>query len=196
MTAPIHIDSTSLLATLSTSISLNKLRDGLEACGFMLGYEPIGVKNPGLKKILDLRLPNLYAERYGEIDDICMALTVRTLEFGAIETKRVPRSATGPDFKKIFIGSRGLYGEITEAVLRIVPIPGRRKKITLAWKKAENKKKFLKDLRASGIRPAWIEQKSSRFLILHLEGLREIVRAEKQVAAALAVKTGGRRIRP
>jgi FAD/FMN-containing dehydrogenases len=35
----------------------------------------------------------------------------------------VPRASTGPSLKYLFVGSEGMLGIITKAVLRIVPLP-------------------------------------------------------------------------
>ena len=66
-------------------------------------------------------MKNRDEEKFGKIEDLCVALKVRMKEC-VVTTRNVPRAATGPDFKKIFIGSKGQYGEILEATLRIFKI--------------------------------------------------------------------------
>ena len=149
------IDDVSLLVTVPVTVSLKTLESKLREKGFTLGYSPTirTYHNKPLRKILDERIPNLYALRYGEIDDICMAVKCR-LKGGTRETaqtKKVPRAATGPDFKKIFIGSRRRHGDLLEATLRIVPLPEAKKTVRVTWRTPPRRGELLKQLWASGI---------------------------------------------
>lgn len=114
----LQLDTISLLVTCHPAISLRALEKDLNRQGFTLGYRPIGGRSPTLLESLEKRTPNKLSPRYGEIDTICVSIKV-VRKGQIIVTKNVPRAATGPDFKKIFIGSRGRYGKIIEATLRI-----------------------------------------------------------------------------
>lgn len=188
------VDPVSLLAVCSADLPLKLIEKKLNENGLTFGYQPSRKGPLTLKKALDERVPNLYALKYGEIDDICLSVKVRHHLHKAqemLETKTVPRSATGPDFKKIFIGSRGACGEIVEATLRVIPLPPQKKKLGLHWTQAGKKRDFLKRFWASGSRPAMVEDKGLR-LLLSLEGLKEIVAQEEKVVARLAKATGGK----
>ncbi|MHA2211210.1 MAG: FAD-binding oxidoreductase, partial [Candidatus Thorarchaeota archaeon] len=50
-----------------------------------------------------------------------------------IQTKAVPRHSVGPDLKQLFIGSEGTLGVITEATLRMFPIPEERRFRSMAF---------------------------------------------------------------
>ena len=126
-----EIDKISLLVTCPSDMTLEALEKELRREGYSLRYRPkTSLKNLRLKKILEDRIPNRQPqlaladspESSQSIEDLCIALKVRT-RYGVMVTKNVPRSATGPDFKKIFIGSKGMYGEILEATLKIYPAP-------------------------------------------------------------------------
>ena len=177
MTNGMKLDLESLLITVPTSKTLGEVEQFLCKSKLSLRFVPEkGPKNPTLKKILSEAIPNLYALRYGEIEDMCLSVTVKT-SWGEIHTKSVPRSATGSDLKKIFMGSRGKYGDIVEAMLRIVPLPEKTKKISLKFQSQKKQKYFLRTLWAHGIRPSRLK-KLKNTLILELEGLSEVVGAE------------------
>lgn len=112
------LDLISLLVTCSADIPLKQLEKSLAIQGYTLGYRPITKKSMTLLQALEKRVPNRLSPRYGGIEDICVS--IRVIRKGQIiATRNVPRAATGPDFKKIFIGSRGRYGKIIEATLRV-----------------------------------------------------------------------------
>lgn len=112
------IDEISLVVTCSADIPFQQLEKQLSKQGYTLGYRPIAKRSLTLLKALEKRVPNKLSSRYGGIEDICVS--IRVIRKGQIiATRNVPRAATGPDFKKIFIGSRGRYGKIIEATLRI-----------------------------------------------------------------------------
>lgn len=172
-------DTISLLATVKASENIKALERELDLRGFTWGYKPARAAKD-LKAILDAGIPNLLAERYGEIDDICMSLKVETPD-GVIQTKQTPRSATGPDLKKIFIGSQGRYGKILEATLRLSPVPAEEITIRCAFSQNAAKLAFLKCMGGSGIRPAILKEVKAAKpkLLISLQGLVPVVRAER-----------------
>lgn len=180
------IDDISLTVTCETDLRLGNLERRLRQQGYTLGYEPAGTKDPSLRRILNQAIPNRWAARHGEIRDICMAVVVRN-ETGEIRTKKVPRAATGPDLRKIFIGSKGLYGEITEATFRVSPLPEKRKTLKIRLGKKSQAALVLRGILAGGLRPAEIREKGG-FLSVTLEGASSIVRAEEHALKKIMKK--------
>jgi alkyldihydroxyacetonephosphate synthase len=65
-----------------------------------------------------------YSTRYGKIEDIVVGLEVVLADGRVVRTDGVaPRSATGPSLTQLFVGSEGTLGVITEARLRVHPLP-------------------------------------------------------------------------
>ncbi|HVY60155.1 MAG TPA: FAD-binding oxidoreductase, partial [Planctomycetota bacterium] len=65
--------------------------------------------------------------KYGKIEDMCVGLEA-VLPSGEVAVARpTPRSAAGPDWKQVLIGSEGTLGVITRAWLRIAPLPEARR---------------------------------------------------------------------
>ena len=193
-----NLDPISLLVTCSPQLRLGRIEKQLNQKGFTLGYKPASGKNLTLQRALDRRIPNLYALRYGEIDDICVSLKVQVKKANGagspstiITTKNVPRAATGPDFKKIFIGSKGCYGKILEGVFRIAPFRPRRKRFRMTWKNAAQKGVFLKRFWSSGIRPLSVQVRSPRSLLIEIGGEDVIVREERKCLKKYLKETGG-----
>lgn len=186
------IDEISLLVTVSPKVSLKLLKQELHRRGYTLGYEPISARPAlTLQEALEKRILNHHALRYGEIDAICVSLKAQLrLTKKIITTRNVPRSATGPDFKKILIGSNKRYGKIAEATLRIHPLPEKRVHLKLSWKSNADKERFLKRFWALGLRPASI-QSERQGISIQLEGLKGIVRAERDTLKHACLQSKG-----
>lgn len=181
------LDKTSMLLTCGVGEKLAVIEKRLHREGLTLGFRPL---TGTLRHALERRSPNADALRYGGIDDVCVSLqAVRKGE--TILTRNVPRAATGPDFKKILIGSGTRYAKHLKAVLRVHPLPQTRETVRLAWKKKADRDVFLKRFWASGIRPVRF-QGAARNITVVLEGAKEMVAAEKTCLLKLAHQTKGR----
>ena len=64
-----------------------------------------------------------YSTRYGKIEDMVVSLEVALPDGRIIRTGDAPRSAIGPELNRIFVGSEGTLGVITEVTLRLHPLP-------------------------------------------------------------------------
>ena len=65
-----------------------------------------------------------YSTRYGKIEDMVVGLEVVLADGRVVRTEgKGPRAATGPNLTQLFVGSEGTLGVITEARLRIHPLP-------------------------------------------------------------------------
>lgn len=190
------IDPISLLVTVSPDLWLTELELALNEEGLTLGYVPVMIKKEktkrlSVKRILEERIPNRYALYYGEIDDLCVALKVHW-NGKDIVTKKTPRSATGPDFKKIFIGSRGRYGKIFEVTFRVSPYVLKRRKLRGSWKTASDRELFERRLWASGVRPFSCRREGGQGLVMELGGGGDFIRAQKGCLTRLVHETGGK----
>ena len=73
-----------------------------------------------------------------------------------IELKPHPRTATGPDLRKLFIGSEGILGIVTRAWLRIHPYPEERFLMSFASESLEDALNSVRRILRRGARPAVI----------------------------------------
>ena len=176
MTTRMTLHQVSQLLTASVSLSLQEIEKYLNHEGFTLGYRPLTKGKMTLLSVLNRRIPNQAAFKYGEIDDICVAVKIKKGST-IFSTKLTPRSATGPEFKRVFIGSHSQFGKFIEATLKIWPLPEEVKKLNLVWKKATDQENFLKLFWSSGIRPS-LFQVSKNKLQLEIEGDAEMIQIE------------------
>ena len=91
-----------------------------------LGHFPDSFEYSTLGGWIATRSAGMQSDKYGKIEDMVISLRMVTPS-GTIVTRDVPKSSNGIDIKHICIGSEGILGIITEALLQIHPLPEYRK---------------------------------------------------------------------
>jgi len=61
--------------------------------------------------------------KYGNIEDIVVSIKIVTSQGTYMRESEWPRQSCGPDINQIILGSEGNIGIITEAVIRLRPVP-------------------------------------------------------------------------
>jgi alkyldihydroxyacetonephosphate synthase len=125
MAGVVDVDDTSLLLTVLPGTFGDVLEDTLRGdYGVTAGHWPQSMALSTVGGWLACRGAGQYSTRYGKIEDIVVGLEVALADGRRIRTGGDgPRAATGPDFTKLFVGSEGTLGVITEAMLRVHPVP-------------------------------------------------------------------------
>jgi alkyldihydroxyacetonephosphate synthase len=117
------VDHTSMTVTVQPGILGYTLEEFLNKQGLTTCHLPSSDYTSTIGGFLASRSAGALSSKYGKIEDMCEEIEV-VLPTGEIaRTKKVPRAASGPDLKQLFIGSEGTLGVITEATLRIWPLP-------------------------------------------------------------------------
>jgi alkyldihydroxyacetonephosphate synthase len=92
--------------------------------GYTLGHWPQSMDLSTVGGWLACRGAGQYSTRYGKIEDMVIGLEVVLADGRVVRTEgKGPRAATGPNLTQLFVGSEGTLGVITEARLRIHPLP-------------------------------------------------------------------------
>jgi alkyldihydroxyacetonephosphate synthase len=101
------------------------MEDELRAShGMTLGHWPQSIQLSTIGGWLACRSAGQYSTRYGKIEDMVVGLHAVLADGTSVETGgRAPRSAVGPDLTQVLVGSEGTLGVITEATLRVHPVP-------------------------------------------------------------------------
>lgn len=122
------VDSVSLLATAQAGTFGAELEAALRRDhGLTVGHWPQSIELSTLGGWVACRAAGQYSTRYGKIEDIVAGLEVVLASGELVRTGSLagagPRSATGPDLTQLFLGSEGTLGVVTQAVLRVHPVP-------------------------------------------------------------------------
>jgi len=112
--------------------------------------------------------------KYGATKDYVMRLTVVLPQGDVITTGcRAPKSSSGYDLTRLFVGSEGTLGVVTEATLRLAGIPAHHLAATITFDKLEAASEAVAIMIGSGLEPAALE--------LLTPGLIRLMNAEKDL---------------
>ncbi len=114
----LEIDETSRAARIQAGVYGPALEQQLGQRGLSLRHYPQSFEFSTLGGWIATRAGGHYATLYTHIDDLVESIKVVTPR-GTIETKRFPSSGAGPSPERLFLGSEGILGVITEAWLRV-----------------------------------------------------------------------------
>jgi alkyldihydroxyacetonephosphate synthase len=121
----VAVDDESMLLDVRPGTWGDTLEDELRATyGATLGHWPQSIALSTVGGWVACRSAGQYSTRYGKIEDMVVGLEVVLADGSVIRTGgAAPRSAVGPDLTALFVGSEGTLGVVTEARLRLHPVP-------------------------------------------------------------------------
>lgn len=118
----VEIDRTSRAARIQAGALGPVLEDQLRPHGLTLRHFPQSFEVSTLGGWLATRSGGHYATVYTHIDDLVESMRVVT-PTGVSESRRLPGSGAGPSPDRLFLGSEGSLGVITEAWMRVQDRP-------------------------------------------------------------------------
>ncbi len=118
----LELDRSSRAARIQAGVLGPALEDQLRPHGLTLRHFPQSFEFSSLGGWIATRSGGHYATLYTHIDDFVESLRVLT-PAGVVETRRLPASGAGPSPDRLFIGSEGILGVITEAWMRLQDRP-------------------------------------------------------------------------
>jgi alkyldihydroxyacetonephosphate synthase len=119
----IEVDETSLTVRAQAGINGGQLEWALNDRGLTLPHYPASANCATLGGYLAPRGSGTISTKYGKAEDLVMSLEVVLPTGDIIRTPGVPNHASGPDFMRLFLGSEGTFGIITEATMRLARLP-------------------------------------------------------------------------
>ncbi len=114
----VEVDTTSRAARIQAGVLGPALEEQLRPHDLTLRHFPQSFEFSSLGGWIATRSGGHYATLYTHIDDFVEAVRVVT-PAGVVETRRLPGSGAGPSPDRLFIGSEGILGVITEAWMRL-----------------------------------------------------------------------------
>lgn len=118
----IGVDTVSQSAVAEAGIYGPALEKALQAKGATLGHYPQSFEFSTLGGWIAHRGAGQQSVRYGKAEDWLVAAKLATPR-GLLITPDFPASAAGPSLQDLVLGSEGIFGVITEATVRIHPLP-------------------------------------------------------------------------
>lgn len=149
----LDIDGVSRAARIQGGALGPVLEEQLRTHGLTLRHFPQSFEFSSLGGWIATRAGGHFATVYTHIDDLVESLRVVT-PTGTIETPRLPGSGAGPAPDRLFIGSEGSLGVITEAWMRVFERPRFRAKASVKFSSFQAGTRALRALTQSGLFPA------------------------------------------
>jgi len=148
------IDPVNLMACIEAGAVGRHIQDQLAEYGFTLGHEPDSVEFSTLGGWIATHASGMKKNRYGNIEDLVLDLTVVT-GLGELSRSAVgPRESVGIDPRRWMFGSEGTLGIITRAVVKIFPLPQVQRYDAVLFPSFEAGVAFLYDLTREAVPPA------------------------------------------
>jgi alkyldihydroxyacetonephosphate synthase len=118
----LNLDKESQLATFGAGVLGPDLEAQLRAHGYTLGHFPQSFEYASLGGWIVTRSSGQQSLRYGRIEQMFAGARVET-PVGRLDIPTFPASAAGPDLREMVLGSEGRIGIVTEATMRVTPLP-------------------------------------------------------------------------
>lgn len=198
-------DEKSRLVRVGAGVTGPALSDHLSASGYLLGHEPQSLAISTVGGWIATRACGQLSARYGGIESLLAGFTAVLPGGRIVRSKTVPRRAAGPDVASLLIGSEGTLGIVTEAELRVSPVPESRADACLRFEHMADGVAACRRLAQSGLRPTLVrlydaddaaiflrhfpDEAPGPLLLLSFDGRDESDRAEE--AAELCGGTRG-----
>jgi alkyldihydroxyacetonephosphate synthase len=120
--ALLDVDAVSLTAKVEPGVFGPALERLLGEHGVTLGHFPQSFEYSTVGGWVATRSAGQASTGYGRIDELVEAVRCDT-PAGPLTTLDVPATAAGPSLRELVVGSEGVLGVITEATLRVRPVP-------------------------------------------------------------------------
>jgi alkyldihydroxyacetonephosphate synthase len=149
----LEIDERSRAARIQAGVFGPALEEQLRPHGLTLRHYPQSFEFSTLGGWIATRSGGHFATQFTHVDELVESLRVVT-PAGLVETRRLPGDGAGPSPERLFIGSEGTLGVITEAWMRVFARPTFRAKATAHYSDFAKGMEAVRSLAQSGLNPA------------------------------------------
>ncbi|MEM7792878.1 MAG: FAD-binding oxidoreductase [Cyanobacteria bacterium P01_C01_bin.118] len=148
------IDKDNLQACVQAGITGKQLEAALRQAGFVCGHEPDSLELSTLGGWIATNASGMKKNRYGNIEQIVENITLLTPTGVLEQVQPTPRASMGMQLHPLLFGNEGNLGLITQAVIKIHPLPQITQYASLIFPNFDLGVQFLYKLAHSGNLPA------------------------------------------
>jgi alkyldihydroxyacetonephosphate synthase len=203
MDSIIDIDGENRTVRVESGVILETLEFALNREGLILGHDPWSLPIATVGGAISTDSLGYRGAKYGSIGNQVLGLTA-VLPDGRVFSRAAPAKASvGPDLRRLFVGSEGCFGIVTDATLRAFPQPELRSMRAYRFQRFQDGFAAIVEMHGIGLAPALLDYgehpgeswgAAPATLYLGFEGFREEVGAQKRRARQICTKAGARSI--
>ena len=199
----IDIDTEAHTARVEAGIVLESLDTTLSQSGFILGHDPWTVPVATIGGAISTDSVGYRAGIYGSMGEQVLGLEAVLPNGEVLRTPPVSKRSVGINLNALLIGGEGCFGVVTEATIRIFPIPETRVFCGFLFSSFEQGFVAIQKLFHKRVRPALLdfgddedEHEPGALLYLVFEGNEQVVAAESQLAIGICSDHSGKSLSP
>jgi len=207
MTRIIEVNKTNLTVTVQAGANGKWLERELEQLGFLIGHVPQSFHTSTVGGWIAHRAAGQFSTKYGKIEDIVLSMRVVLPTGGVIDTKLYPRASDGPQIERLFLSSEGTLGIVTQATMKMWPMPEKRQGLAYAFDTMKQTIDATRIIQQRQVNPAviriydhieterhfYMEPKAKKraMIIFICEGTADIVNFEASEVKKICEQQGG-----
>ncbi|WP_413307448.1 glycolate oxidase subunit GlcD [Bacillus sp. 1P10SD] len=154
----LEIDEENLTATVQPGVIAYEVIKAVEAKGLFYPPDPGSMKIATIGGTINENSGGLRGLKYGVTRDYVIALEIVLPNGEIIRTGgKLAKDVAGYDFTRLYVGSEGTLGIITEATLKLIPIPETKKTMLALYQDMEAAARTVSKIIANKIIPATLE---------------------------------------
>ena len=199
----LDIDTEAHTARVEAGIVLESLDTTLSQSGFILGHDPWTVPVATIGGAISTDSVGYRAGIYGSMGEQVLGLEAVLPNGEVLRTPPVAKRSVGINLNALLIGGEGCFGVVTEATIRIFPIPETRVFCGFVFSSFEQGFVAIQKLFHKRVRPALLdfgddedEHEPGALLYLVFEGNEQVVAAESQLAIGICSDHSGKSLSP
>ena len=195
----IDIDPQSRMVQVEAGAVLEDVNNALHEHGMMLGHDPWSVPIATIGGTISTNGVGYLAAAHGPMGEQVLGLEAVLPTSQLLSTPPVPKYSAGPNLNHLFVGAEGVFGVITQASLRIAPVPEERVFIAFRFPTFDHGFNAIAEAFSLGLRPTLMdltEEGSGTVLYLMFQGYRELVETEVSRCRLLCAQHNGADLGP
>ena len=199
----LEIDSEARFARVQAGVVLESLDRELNRQGYILGHDPWTVPVATVGGAISTHSVGYRAGVYGSMGDQVLGLEAISPSGEIFRTRAVVKHSAGIHLNSLLIGGEGCFGVITEATIRIFPMPEAQLLCGYRFASFETGYRAIQKMFHQRLRPAMLDfgadeedQEIGAVLYLLFEGHARLAAMENELAVAICLAEGGEELPP
>ncbi len=154
----LEINPGDFVAVVQPNVLTKQLQDAVEAKGLFYPPDPASRADCAIGGNIATNAGGPRCLKYGVTRDYVLGLEVVLASGATVRLgSRTHKNKTGFDLHRLFVGSEGMLGVITEATLKLIPLPPDRAALAVGFRAMRDATRAIRDIFAAGFLPCALE---------------------------------------